>query len=156
MNPIRNPDRRVAVSRRTQLAGEIPAERVEGGTRDHRWRTLDLQIGTLAVRESVYEGRFQGPKTQRALRTIPLGPNAIAALTAHRARVARTAPEDLVFSNRSGGPRNPHDDSTAFGKGITRSGLYVAFEPYRPCFVGEPDYSVKLPRATLDVCVHFP
>ena len=69
-----------------------------------RWRTLDLQIGTLAVRESVYEGQFQGPKTQKALRTIPLGPNAVAALTAHRSRMARTAPEDLVFGNRSGGP----------------------------------------------------
>jgi integrase len=68
-----------------------------------RWRVLDLEIGTLAVRESVYEGQFQGPKTQKAIRTIPLGPNAIAALTAHRARVTRTEPGDLVFSNRSGG-----------------------------------------------------
>ena len=30
-----------------------------------RWRALDLDIGTLAVRESVFEGQFQPPKTQR-------------------------------------------------------------------------------------------
>jgi integrase len=69
-----------------------------------RWRALDLDIGTLAVRESVFEGLFQLPKTQKAVRTIPLGPHAIAALTAHRQRVNRRAPEDLVFGNRKGDP----------------------------------------------------
>ena len=69
-----------------------------------RWRALDLDIGTLAVRESVFEGQFQPPKTQKAVRTIPLGPHAIAALTAHRQRVSRRAPEDLVFGNRKGDP----------------------------------------------------
>ena len=56
-----------------------------------RWSALDLEVGTLAVRESVFEGKFQPPKTQKALRTIPLGPHAVAALTAHRARVSRRA-----------------------------------------------------------------
>jgi integrase len=56
-----------------------------------RWRALDLQLGTLAVRESVFEAKFQAPKTQKAVRTIPLGPRAIAALTAHRERVSRKA-----------------------------------------------------------------
>jgi len=37
-----------------------------------RWSALDLDIGTLAVRESVFEGKFQRPKTMKALRTIPL------------------------------------------------------------------------------------
>ena len=49
-----------------------------------RWGALDLEIGTLAVRESVFEGKFQSPKTQQALRTIPLGPHAVKALRAHR------------------------------------------------------------------------
>jgi len=30
-----------------------------------RWGALDLDIGTLTVRESVYEGQHQGPKTER-------------------------------------------------------------------------------------------
>src|SRR5688572_11801094 len=69
-----------------------------------RWRALDLEHGTLAVRESVYEGQFQLPKTVKARRTIPLGPNAVAALQAHRRRITRTAPVDLVFGNRNGKP----------------------------------------------------
>ncbi len=69
-----------------------------------RWRALDLKHGTLAVRESVFEGKFQPPKTLKAKRTIPLGPNAVAALQAHQQRVMRTAPEDVVFGNRKGAP----------------------------------------------------
>jgi len=69
-----------------------------------RWRSLDLEIGTLSVRESVFEGRFQSPKTQKSRRTIPLGPRAIAWLREHRLRAKRTAADDLVFGNRSGHP----------------------------------------------------
>ena len=54
------------------------------------------------VRESVYEGQFQPPKTQKAVRTIPLGPHAVAALLEHQARVSRKASGDLVFGNRQG------------------------------------------------------
>jgi integrase len=42
-----------------------------------RCGALDLDVGTLTVRESVYEGTFQAPKTDRAMRTIPLGRHAI-------------------------------------------------------------------------------
>ncbi len=69
-----------------------------------RWSVLDLDAGALAVRQSVYEGKFQLPKTQKAVRTIPLGRRTIAALKGHRERVTRTAPEDLVFGNRCGNP----------------------------------------------------
>jgi integrase len=67
-----------------------------------RWRALDLDVGPLAVRELVFEGEFQPPKTQKAVRPLPLGSHAIAALTAHRQRTSRQAPEDLVFGNRKG------------------------------------------------------
>jgi integrase len=67
-----------------------------------RWRSLDLEVGTLSVRESVYEGKFQRPKTQKAMRTIPLGPHAIAMLQAHQARATRRGQDDLVFPNRDG------------------------------------------------------
>ena len=69
-----------------------------------RWSALDLEGGSLTVRESVFEGKFQPPKTQKAIRTIPLGRHAVAALSAHRNRVTRRAAEDLVFGNRNGGP----------------------------------------------------
>jgi integrase len=69
-----------------------------------RWSALDLEGGTLAVRESVFEGKFQPPKTLKAVRTIPLGRHAVGTLRSHHARVTRTAPEDLVFGNGSGKP----------------------------------------------------
>ncbi len=69
-----------------------------------RWRSIDLETGTLSVRESVYEGTFQRPKTQKAMRTIPLGPHVIAMLRAHQARATRKALDDLLFPNREGRP----------------------------------------------------
>jgi integrase len=69
-----------------------------------RWRALDLEVGTLNVRESVYEGKTQQPKTQKARRTIPLGPHAIALLKDHRDRSTRKSADDLVFPNKSGEP----------------------------------------------------
>ena len=69
-----------------------------------RWSALDLEAGSLAVRESVFEGKFQLPKTLKAARTIPLGRHAVAALKAHQERATRTAPDDLVFGNRGGKP----------------------------------------------------
>lgn len=59
---------------------------------------------TLAVRESVFEGKFQAPKTQRAMRTIPLGSHAVRGLVAHQGRVTRSESSDLVFGNCRGGP----------------------------------------------------
>jgi integrase len=69
-----------------------------------RWSSLDLEDGALTVRESVFEGKFQAPKTQRALRTIPLGPYAVKALKEHRDRLSRNGDDDLVFGNRKGDP----------------------------------------------------
>jgi integrase len=69
-----------------------------------RWSVIDLDNGTLSVRESVFEGRFQPPKTAKALRTIPLGGHAVAALLRHRDGSSRKEPNDLVFGNRKGEP----------------------------------------------------
>ncbi len=69
-----------------------------------RRRALDLEVGTIAVRESVYEGRLQRPKTQKSRRTIPLGPHAVTSLNAHRDRSTRKSDDDLVFPNKSGEP----------------------------------------------------
>ena len=68
------------------------------------WRSLDLEIGTLSVRESVYEGKFQSPKTQKSRQTIPWGPQAISWPREHRLRAKRTASDDSVFGNRNGQP----------------------------------------------------
>ena len=69
-----------------------------------RWRALDLAVGTLTVRESVFEGKFQRPQTHKSRRTIPLGPHTLASLQAHRDRSTRKSDDDLVFPNKSGEP----------------------------------------------------
>lgn len=69
-----------------------------------RWGAVDLEVGTLSVRESLYDGTFGPPKTQRATRTIPLGARTMTVLTEHRARSLRTESADLVFANQNGGP----------------------------------------------------
>jgi integrase len=69
-----------------------------------RWRALDLEVGTLAVRESVYEGKFQRPKTHKSRRRIPLGPHALKSLREHRDRSTRKRDDDLVFPNKAGEP----------------------------------------------------
>ncbi len=69
-----------------------------------RWSVLDLEGGSLTVRESVFDGTFQSPKTRKAVRTIPLGRYTVTTLKSHREGVTRKAPDDLVFGNRSGKP----------------------------------------------------
>jgi hypothetical protein len=47
---------------------------------------LFLSFATILI---AWQGKFQLPKTRRALRTIPLGRQAVAALTSHGERVTR-------------------------------------------------------------------
>jgi integrase len=77
--------------------GELPAL---------RWRSLDLEEGTLQVRESVFQGQMQAPKSQKSVRTVPLGPVACRILKEHRAAHPAAQPEDLVFPNKRGGPHS--------------------------------------------------
>jgi len=65
---------------------------------------LDLEVGTLALRESVYEGSSSDQKTHKSRRTIPLGPHAITSLKEHRDRSTRKSDDDLVFPNKFGEP----------------------------------------------------
>ncbi len=101
-----------------------------------RWSALDLDIGTLAVRESVFEGRFQAPKTVRAMRTIPLGSHAVAVLSKHRDASCRREPNDLVFGNRKGEPFRESkmlDARAATGSGVGGLGTCdVASVPPHP------------------------
>ena len=62
------------------------------------------ECASLAVHESVYEGKFQSPKTQRALRTIPLGRMPSKRWSRIVTGWRGKGPDDLVFGNRKGGP----------------------------------------------------
>jgi len=74
-----------------------------------RWQDLDDGDATLAVREAVYEGHFDTPKTAAGLRRIPLAPVARTWLEDWRAGARRTGREDLVFSTWSGKPISPNN-----------------------------------------------
>jgi len=67
-----------------------------------RWKDVDLNVGIVRVRRSVYDGHFDEPKTKTSNRAVPLGPKGIAILQAHRPGEAN--PEALVFATRSGKP----------------------------------------------------
>jgi len=74
-----------------------------------RWRDLDEHDRTLAVREAVYEGRFDTPKTQAGVRQIPLSDAALQLAADWRARIKEIDPDALVFSTGSGKPISPNN-----------------------------------------------
>jgi integrase len=74
-----------------------------------RWCDVDADRGCLTVRQAVYEGRFDTPKTQAGLRQIPLSQAALQLVTDWRERSKHGAPDALVFSTSSGKPISPND-----------------------------------------------
>lgn len=72
-----------------------------------RWQNVDLENGVLRVVETVYDGHFDTPKTQRSQHSVPLGPMAIRILTARKP--VPMSPEALVFSARDGSPFDRHN-----------------------------------------------
>ncbi|MBI1875533.1 MAG: tyrosine-type recombinase/integrase, partial [Acidobacteria bacterium] len=64
---------------------------------------------SLDVREAVYEGAFDTPKTEAGLRRLPLSSAALQVIGGWR-RYAKSADADaLVFSTRSGKPISPNN-----------------------------------------------
>jgi integrase len=74
-----------------------------------RWRDLDDANQCLHVRQAVYEGTFDTPKTDASVRPIPLSETALQLLTAWRTQARRSGPEDLVFATGSGKPISPNN-----------------------------------------------
>ena len=67
-----------------------------------RWQDVDLQKGFVTVRQTVYEGHFDEPKSRRSKRSVPLGRQGTEVLT--RLRPTGADPAALVFSARNGSP----------------------------------------------------
>ena len=63
---------------------------------------MDLGAGILRVRQTVYEGHFDEPKTRRSNRTVPLGAQSVQILAARKP--AEVNLDALVFSTRNGMP----------------------------------------------------
>jgi len=67
-----------------------------------RWRDVDLEAGLIRIRQTVYEGVFDDPKTKSSRRPVPLGRQGIDVLSRHKPPVVD--PEALVFATRKGTP----------------------------------------------------
>lgn len=67
-----------------------------------RWQDVDLETGMLRVRQTVYEGHFDEPKSQRSNRTVPLGARGVAIFLRWRPEILNS--EALVFGTRNGSP----------------------------------------------------
>ena len=67
-----------------------------------RWRDIDLAISCLRVRQTVYEGRFDDPKSKRSKRTVPLGAKGIEILSVFTPQGIDS--EALVFATGHGTP----------------------------------------------------
>jgi len=63
----------------------------------------------LIVREAVYEGCFDTPKTEAGIRQIPLSDAALKLVADWKARMKRSEPDALVFSTWSGRPISPNN-----------------------------------------------
>jgi integrase len=74
-----------------------------------RWMDLKEDGRCLMVREAVYEGSFDIPKTEASVRQIPLSDAAMKLMADWRARAKSTQPEALVFATWSGKPISPNN-----------------------------------------------
>jgi integrase len=74
-----------------------------------RWRDVNESARCLTVREAVYEGTFDTPKTEAGVRQIPLSDTATRLLADWRGRAKDAAPDALMFSTWSGKPISPNN-----------------------------------------------
>jgi integrase len=108
-----------------------------------RWRDTDLDAGRVAIRQTLAAVRdvdgdggrhllvFGEPKTAKGRRTVPLPPQTVAVLRAHRKAQAaerlQAGPDytdrDLVFAEPDGTPIHPDKFRKRFEVRIGRSGL---------------------------------
>jgi len=100
-----------------------------------RWQDVDLNRGTLAVRQSLEQTKnglsFKEPKTRRGRRVVTLPPVAAEALRRHKTEQAKArlllgpAYQDhgLVFRRANGRPIDPAEFSNAFTALVAKSGV---------------------------------
>jgi integrase len=74
-----------------------------------RWQDIDERGRVLTVREAVYDGTFGTPKTEAGLRQIPLSEASLKLIGDWKQRAARTEPDALLFSTRTGRSISPNN-----------------------------------------------
>ena len=74
-------------------AGEVPAL---------RWRSLDLDRGIVWIRQTVYEGRLDSPKTHRSARPVYIPEELVQKLREYKKQFPNAVDEDFVFPSETG------------------------------------------------------
>lgn len=72
-----------------------------------RWGVVDFERKAIRVRESVYEGHFNTPKTRSSIRNLAMGEALEALFLA--LRPTNAAANALVFANKKGTPLQPEN-----------------------------------------------
>jgi integrase len=72
-----------------------------------RWGAVDVERKVIHVRESVYEGCFDTPKTRSSFRQVPMGESLLEIFLRRRPECAPSS--GLVFPNRKGNPLCPRN-----------------------------------------------
>jgi integrase len=67
-----------------------------------RWKDIQEQARLLTVREAVYDGTFDTPKTEAGSRRIPLSATAVRLIVDWKAHTKNKEPDALVFGTRLG------------------------------------------------------
>ena len=63
----------------------------------------------MTVREAVYDGTFDTPKTEAGLRQIPLSETALQLIGEWKQQASKTTPHTLVFATRTGTSISPNN-----------------------------------------------
>ncbi len=74
-----------------------------------RWQDIDEDSRVLTVREAVYDGMFDTPKTEAGRRQIPLSQAALGFIRESTRCTGDTGPGALVFSTRTGHSLSPNN-----------------------------------------------
>lgn len=96
------------------------------------WRAVDLERGTIEVREALVRGRLTTPKSKASRRVIELGPRTGAVLERHWRRTRFNAAHDLVFCQpERGTPLDPSALSRDYLKpALARAAIERRFRPF--------------------------
>jgi integrase len=100
------------------------------------WANVNLEAGTLAVRQALQRQRGKGfqfvePKTGRSRRTVHLAPRVVTTLRQHRTRQKETylrngvpwSEKALVFSTRTARPLEPRNVRHSLRQALSNAGL---------------------------------
>ena len=99
-----------------------------------KWKDIDFEAGTIKVVRS-YDPRhgFSEPKSSYSRRAVPMTPRLAATLSEHYRRRGRPGPEDLVFPNSLGKPKDRNAlVHREFKAALERAGLrHIRFHDLR-------------------------